>query len=138
MRRPQEACLSQSLLDCPGTLPAHDGALAGSLVDAEGRYRRCCCHGATGVLTILQSGSKTRLQRITKGVFEVVCHLAAGQLLTHAVGGESIGVVAESLGVDTFELNREVRRAAVAEGIEAIRLAAGAFADQIHFDVDTA
>jgi hypothetical protein len=71
-------------------------------------------------------------------VFGRVAELVA-EIVGHAQGrGEAVGVVAEAEEVHALELDREVGGAAVVLRIEAVGLAAGGAADQVHRDARAA
>ena len=48
---------------------------------------------------------------------------------------EAVRIVAETVGIDAFELDREVRRAAIVRRIEPIRFPAGGGSDLEYLDV---
>ena len=90
---------------------------------------------------IVEGRRQAGFVRIAERMVEVVGHRAARHRAPRGcsavfAGREAVRVVAEPLGVDALELDREVRGAAVVRGIEAVGLAAGGGADLDHLHAD--
>src|SRR5207237_3562015 len=84
------------------------------------------------------SGGEPRLCGIAQRVAEVVGHAAARESGSRRrAGSEAIGVIPVVLGVDSPELDGEVRRPAIVLGVEAVRFAASGGADLEDLDVDS-
>ena len=95
---------------------------------------------AVSIVDVVQSRGQARFIDVAEVMIIVVRHLAAlhSGLAIVGAGHEAIRVIAEALGVDALELDREVSGAAVVGGIEPVGFSAGAIADLNHLHIHTA
>src|SRR5882672_8655071 len=97
---------------------------------------------AVRIRTIEECRCEPALRRIAERLAEIVGDRTARYERTDRAGGilrrESVAVVAEARRIDAAELDREIGRAAIVVGVEAIGLAAGRRTDFDHIDADAA